>query len=86
LLHHVLPKELPGGVDIPFVQNFLNEAADNVAVILHKVVLLPPSIRDFHILAPRRCIRILLISNADRATPLMICWQPIRLSFLPAQP
>ena len=43
-------------------------------------------IRDFHILALRRCVRILPISDPHRATPLMIRRQPIPLAFLPAQP
>ena len=59
-----------------------------ISRVIRRRPLLAPrkDIRDFHILAPRRCIRILLISNADRATLLMIRWQPIRLAFLPAQP
>jgi hypothetical protein len=43
LLHHVLRKELPGGVEVPLVQNFLNEVSDDAVIILHKVVMLLPS-------------------------------------------
>ena len=41
---------------------------------------------DHHLLALRRCDSILLIPDSHGAAPLMICWQPIRLVFLLAQP
>lgn len=38
LLHHIFPKKLFGGIDIPPVQHFLDETADDPAVVMHVVI------------------------------------------------
>ena len=43
MLHHVLPNELPSGVNVPLVDGLFNETSDDGAIVLHGVlVVLPP--------------------------------------------